>query len=406
MSLPARPNDAVALFERLARWGEVSAYEAEELGAVVWVSVFEDAGVLNRVHDDRGLLVAWHLKPSFVHLLDLDEYQVGRRLCFAVPAYRGYLLGILAEGLVDAARASMTAELEEWTRAELAALLPELNAFFELLEDESRVVDLAPAELETRVARFPGRAGAFTAWDAFALGQSAPPKALFPFVLRHFAPSSEPLRVFNERAAVLRPLPLNREDRFNLGEASLPHPWNARRYGVLSGVAVVDAHGQLLFDEDQPLDDVLIEHLRDAVVKHPFYAAVVHLAICAWRSPASTMSSVELYVPGALHDTSVLLDARGVGRLGDLLGDLVRAQGYAPFGLVDRRVGDDLMGNLLRNLLELRILRRKDELLVLDDDYQSTLMSTRLRSVFRPGKELQRRMVEELAARTPFGEPS
>jgi hypothetical protein len=136
---------------------------------------------------------------------------------------------------------------------------------------------------------------------------------------------------------------------------------------------------------------------------HPFYAAVIQLAICAWRAPASTMPAVELYVPaaGALHDLSMLVGAVGVGRIADLLGDLVRLQGFAPFGLVDGRVPAALMGNLLRNLLALRVLRRQDDLLVLDEGYQTSLMAARLRTVFRPGKALQQRMVEVLAARAP-----
>lgn len=405
MSVPASPTDALALFEHLARWGEVAAFEAGALGVDPWVSAFESAGALEAVHDDYGQPMAWHLAPAFVHLLDCDAQQVGRRLCFAVPEYRSYLLGILVEGLVDAARAGMTVELEEWTKAGLAPLLPELNAFLGPLERGKRLVDFSPAELESRMAGLPERALPFSAWDGFALGQSSRPKALFEFALRRFAPFSAPLPVVEETAAVLRALPLNRENGFTLGDASLPHVWNTQRFGVLSCAAVVDARGHRLFDEDAPLTEVLPEHLRDALVGHPFYAAVIQLAICAWRSPASTMPTVELYVPapGALHDVSVLVGSRGVGRVADLLGDLVRAQGYAPFGLVDERVPDELMDNLLRNLLELRILRHQDELLVLDDDYQSSLMAVRLRTVFRPGKELQKRMVEELALRSAAG---
>lgn len=405
MSLPARPNDALALFEQLACWGEVSACEVEALGVVPWVSVFENAGALKAVHDDHGRPMAWHFAPPFVHLLECDAQLAGRRLCFAVPEYRAYLLGILIEGLVDAGRGGMAVELEDWTRSELAPLLSELNAFLTEFESGKRLVDLTQAELEVRMAELPERALGFTAWDSFALGQSARPKALFEFALRRFAPSSGPLPVVEETAAVLRLLPLNREDGFGLGRASLPHAWNTRRFGVLSGAAVVDAHGQPLFEEDEPLNDAPVEHLRNALVEHPFYAAAVHLAICAWRSPASTMPTVELYVPatGALHDVSVLVGSRGVGRLADLLGDLVRAQGYAPFGLVNDRVPDELMGNLIRNLLGLRILRHQDELLVLEDEYQSSLMAARLRTVFRPGKELQTRIVEELAMRTTSG---
>ena len=369
MSLPARPSDAVALFEHLAQWGELSAYEAEDLGAGPWVSVFENAGALEAVHDEHGRPVAWHLTPPFVHLVECDAQQAGRRLCFAVPEYRAYLLSILVEGLVDAGRTGMTVELEEWTKGELAPLLAELNAFLGPLEGGKRLVDFAPAELEARMADLPERSQPFAAWDSYALGHSARPKGLFEFALRRFGPASVALPVAVETAAVLRPLPLNREDGFGLGSASIPQPWNTQRFGVLSGAPIVDARGQRMFDEDAPLNEVLLEHLRDAVVEHPFYAAVIHLGICAWRSPASTIPTVELYVPasGGLHDVSVLVGSRGVGRVAELLGDLVRAQGYAPFGLVDGRVPDELMGNLLRNLLELRVLRHQDELLVLDD---------------------------------------
>ncbi|MCC4321479.1 hypothetical protein [Streptomyces malaysiensis] len=404
MSLPARPNDAVALFEHLAQWGEVSAYEADDLGAGPWVSVFENAGALEAVHDEHGRPVAWHLTQPFVHLVECDAQQAGRRLCFAVPEYRAYLLSILVEGLVDAGRTGMTVELEEWTKGELAPLLAELNAFLGPLEGDKRLVDFAPAELEARMADLPERSRPFAAWDSYALGHSARPKGLFEFALRRFGPACVTLPVAVETAAVLRPLPLNREDGFGLGSASIPQPWNTQRFGVLSGAPIVDARGQRMFDEDA-LNEVLLEHLRDAVVEHPFYAAVIHLGIRAWRSPASTMPTVELYVPasGGLHDVSVLVGSRGVGRVAELLGDLVRAQGYAPFGLVDGQVSDELMGNLLRNLLELRILRHQDELLVLDDDYQSSLMAARLRTVFRPGKELQKRIVEELALRASEG---
>ncbi|SFF70498.1 hypothetical protein SAMN05216251_12516 [Actinacidiphila alni] len=405
MSLPARPNDAVALFEHLAQWGEVSAYEADDLGAKPWVTVFENAGALEAVHDEHGRPVAWHLTQPFVHLVECDAQQAGRRLCFAVPEYRAYLLSILVEGLVDAGRAGMTVELEEWTKDGLAPLLAELNAFLGPLEDDKRLVDFTSAELEARMADLFERSRSFAAWDSYTLGHSARPKGLFEFALRRFGPACAALPVAVESAAVLRPLPLSREDGFGLGSAFIPQPWNTQRFGVLSGAPIVDARGQRMFEEDAPLNEVLVEHLRDAVVKHPFYAAVIHLGICAWRSPASTMPTVELYVPasGALHDVSVLVGSRGVGRVAELLGDLVRAQGYAPFGLVDGQVSDELMGNLLRNLLELRILRHQDELLVLDDDYQSSLMAARLRTVFRPGKELQKRMVEELALRASEG---
>ncbi len=405
-SLPSKPQAAIELGGHLATWGEISRGEVAALrGATEWLSVFVEAGVLEEVYDGGAEPACWHLTPRFACLLDSDGQHTARRACFAVPAYRRYLVGILVEGLVGAAQASMGAQVEEWTGDLLAGLLTELNAVLDELEVAGRLVDVPKADLSTRFASLPGRDGSFSRWDQVLLGTSGRPDALFDFVLRRFAPLANAPDPVDDPPAVLRPLPLNRDEGFGLGAASLPAPWNTRRRGVMGTVPLVDEHGRRLFDEDAALTLVLPEFLRDAIVEHPFYAAVVHLAICAWRSPASTMPAVELLVPGsgALHDVSVLVESRGVGRLADLLGDLVRAQGFAPFGLVDGRVPDDLMGNLLRNLLELRILRRHDELLVLDDDFQSSLMAARLRTVFRPGKDLQKRMVEELALRVSAG---
>jgi hypothetical protein len=400
--LPVDPARAQPLWTHLASWGEVAAYEAQALDAGDWLTLLEESGAL--VRDAQGEPVAWRLAPSFVGLLDAHAQQLGRRLCFAVPEYRAYLLGILVEGLADAGRAGMTAELEAWTRDELAPLLPELNGFIDNLERSVRLVDISPAELERRMADSQERTFGFDAWDSFALGQSARPKALFEFALRRFAPASAPLPAVDETVALLRALPLNREDGFDPDETLLPCAWNIQRFGVLSSVALFDAWGRPLFGEDA-LANALVEHLRDALVAHPFYAAVIHLAICAWRSPASTIPKVELDLPrsGALHELSILVGSQGIGLVADLLGELVRAQGYAPFGLVDGRVPDDLMGNLLRNLLELRILCRQDEQLVLHEDYRASLMAARLRTVFRPGKALQQRMVEALASRVSEG---
>ena len=404
--LPANPARAQALWTHLATWGEVAAHEAQVLDATDWLTVLAESGVLDVARDAQSQPVAWYLRFGFAHLLDTAAGQTARWLCFATPGYRAYLVGILAEGLVDAARAGMALEIEQWTAAELSALNGEINALLDGLEEDHRLVDLPAPELEERFARLPGRVGGFAAWDAFALGQAAQPKALFEFALRRFGPSSQPLPVVDERPAVLRTLPLNREDGFDLSQAPIPQAWNTQRFGVLGGVAVFDSRGSRRIKGAESNTGQLLDHLRDALVEHPFYAAVIQLAICAWRSPASTMPTVELYLPkaGSLYDLSALVGSRGVGRLADLLGDLVRAQGYAPFGLVNGRVPDALMDNLLRNLLELRILRHQDELLVLDEGYQASLMSARLRTVFRPGKVLQARMVDVLASRASEGD--
>ena len=114
-ALPPHSGSAAPLFEHIAAWGEISSYEGRELFAGGWLAVLVEAGVLVDELNENRNQVGWRLTPEFMFLLDRDGAQVARNVCFAVPAYRAYLVGVLAEGLVDAALASMTAELEEWT---------------------------------------------------------------------------------------------------------------------------------------------------------------------------------------------------------------------------------------------------------------------------------------------------
>ena len=187
--------------------------------AAAWVTVLVEAGVLEEVHHDGVDAVAWHLTPDFVFLLDRDGTQVARRACFAVPAYRDYLVGILAEGLVDAARAAMTAELEEWTRDDLATLIPELNRLLDGLETQERLIDLPP-----RGPRGPDGGPARARRIVRILGP------LSSWAVRTPRRHSSTLCFADSRnlacraacrgpAAVLRPLPLSREDGFDLGSS-------------------------------------------------------------------------------------------------------------------------------------------------------------------------------------------
>ena len=110
-SLPSKPQAAVELGEHLAMWGEISRGEVSAMrGASDWLPVFVEAGVLEAVYDDAEP-ACWHLTPRFARLLDADGQETARRACFAVPAYRRYLVGILAEGLVGAAQAAMGAQM-------------------------------------------------------------------------------------------------------------------------------------------------------------------------------------------------------------------------------------------------------------------------------------------------------
>ena len=125
----------------------------------------------------------------------------------------------------------------------------------------------------------------------------------------------------------------------------------------------------------------------------------MHLAISAWRSPATTVPAVELYLPvnEPLAAISVQLSGREVGKLADLLPDLISVQGLRVHGCTNGTVPPELMANLIRNLLALDILHRAEDALELHPEFRSTLMASRLRTVFRPGKQFQARMIERLS---------
>ena len=327
-SLPPNPATAGPLLEHLTTWGEVASWELRSLShAALWIPVLLDAGVLCEVTGNDGNILSWALTSAAQELLDIDGTSATRRALFQVQAYRSYLIGILAEGLVGAARANMWVDLESWTGDELMPLLEELNVVLDSVErDGRRLVDDSAEVVRQRSASFPGRDYDFSGWNQFLLGRAGRAEDLFDFALRRFAPAAEvtsqPTRA---RSAVLRALPLNTDDGFSSTVAAFPAAWNTRRATVASSLALFDKQGEQLFNADALLADAITRAVQDALLEQPFYKAVVHLAISAWRSPASISPRVELYVPpgAATHEVTLLLDGRDTGRLAKLLPALV-----------------------------------------------------------------------------------
>lgn len=408
MSSPLPPNPATAapLLEHLTTWGEVASCELRSLSHVaLWIPMLLDAGVLCEIAGSDGHIHSWALTTAAQELLEIDGTLATRRALFQVPVYRRYLVGILAEGLVGAAKTAMWENLERWTGDELVPLLEEVNGVLDGVErDGHRLVDDSTEVIRQRSASFPGRDYDFSAWNQFLLGRAGRAEDLFDFALRRFALAamltSQPTRA---RSAVLHTLPLNTDDGFVPTAATFPAAWNTRRATVASGLALFDEQGARLFDTDDLRADAITPAVQDALLEQPFYKAVVHLAISAWRSPASTIPEVELYVsPGAAtHEVTVLLDGRDAGRLAALLPALVGLQGFVPRGLDKGVVPDMLMANLIQNLLTQQMLVHADDALQLHPDFQASLMARRLRTVFRPGKVLQQDMLALLQERQP-----
>ena len=266
----------------------------------------------------------------------------------------------------------MWGDLESWTGDELMPLLEELNGVLDGVEHDGRLVDDPAEVVRQRSASFPGRNYDFSAWNQFLLGRAGHAEDLFDFALRRFASAavltSQPMQV---RSAVLRTLPLNIDDGFSPTVATFPAAWNTRRATVASSLALFDEQGEQLFNADTVLADTIIHAVQDALLDQPFYKAVVHLAISAWRSPASTIPKVELYVPpgAAIHEVTLLLDSRDAGRLVESLPALVILQGFVPRGLDHGVVPDVLMANLIQNLLTQQIL-------ILADDASSSIQTS------------------------------
>ncbi len=132
--------------------------------------------------------------------------------------------------------------------------------------------------------------------------------------------------------------------------------------------------------------------LQDALIEQPFYKAVTQLAINHYRAKTASSPSFELVVqPGAgLSGVELFYETRKIGMLKDWMPVLVQCQEC----FAARPLEDEQVENMMENLLALDILDQSDDNLVLHEDFQSTLMACRLRSVFRPGKSLQDRMIE------------
>ena len=373
---------------------------------MVWINVLLEAGIVAEVPSEDGQVIAWALTRKGDPLLDAQPDAAIRLALFQVHEYRIFLIGILAEGMAQAAKAGMFKQLETWTGDDLVSLLPEINAIFDSLESEAgRLIDASRDEIENRCAKLPGRDLDFSNWNQILLGRSGRPQDLFDFVLRKFAPAAM-LTTFSqgeETATVLRHIPLTSEDGPDPNQVFQPGCWSTRRHRIMSGIPLFDEHGQSLHNSDLLESETIRLVLQDALVEHPFYRAVVYLTICAWRSNMATMPVVELKVStnNDLGHTKIFVDYHDKGLLRERLPEFVGLQGLRVLGLPAQGLSSDLMENVLRNLLHHELLLQVEDEIQLHPEYQASLMAERLRTVFRPSKEIHKRMLEILVLERP-----
>ncbi len=395
------PASVGSVVRHLATWGEVSVAELRRMkDGQECIPPLIEAGLVEEIREN-GSPVCWALTPKGEYLLNLDSTTAMKVALFQVPSYRKYLVGILAEGLVTAAKAGMHDRIEKWTGSELAPWLEQINAILDNIEGPGgRLVDTTEAQIASKFSALPIRRKSYWPWDQLLLARTARPSLLFDSVLRKFVPMgvipSPPTA--EQPAAVLRSLPLNSDDGFTWSKELQEAPWNVRRRRICSSVPLFDEQGQSLLASSNGSVESRLASIQDALLAHPFYSAVVQLAISAWRSPASSIPAVELQIPpgGEAYDTRIILGGKDAARLRDVLPRLVEVQNIRPYGLINGTVLYTLLANVIRNLTALQILVQNNDQLELHPEFQATLMSIRLRTVFRPGKSLQQRMLQVL----------
>jgi len=263
------PADLSSLMAHLSAYGE--CYRAElDRPAKLWLAPLIEAGWVQRLDDQSYAVTQAYLAlPA-----DLPDLERGRRICFAVPAYRRYLIAILAEGLVQAGQVDYHDDLERWITNDLAATAAEINALLDELEaGEGRMVEWSPERVARRFREWHARHEPFTLWDRTLLSLSGTPEQLFTAVLSHADAfhCPKPATIPGDRPLALLPdFSLSKDDA---GHLILPTPepcWLARR-SVHSSVPLFTINGRPVFDRSQPASVVW----QDALAKQPYYRAAL-----------------------------------------------------------------------------------------------------------------------------------
>jgi hypothetical protein len=393
-----QPDRAKPIIEHLITWGEVAVCELSNFSdSEGWLRTLIDASIIQELRKSEDEVLSWALTSKGQMLIDCQLESAFKSAFFQISDYRSYLIGILGEGLALAARSGMRDKIEEWTGNELVMILKEINIALDVIESKDRLVDQRPEAITKMCGGLPGRDKNWETWDQTLLGRCGRSQDLFDFALKRFAPLGTINSNFDDHKlpTILRYLPVCEENGLVTTQIR-PEAWNIQRKRVQSSLALFDPKGNALksFKNTQST----VKAIQDALIEQPFYRTVVNLAISAWRSPATNISTVELYLrpDEELSKVSILFGGQETGYLKDLLGRLLRIQGFRPYGHTDGCIPDELMDNLLRNLISLNILRLMDDEIQLHPEFQASLMAKRLRSVFRPGKQIQHAMVEEL----------
>lgn len=362
------PNDLSSLLAHLSTFGELYPIELGR-AAQRWLPMLAEAGWIVPVDGDMyAATTAYMALPN-----EMPAPERLRRICFAIPAYRRYLVAVLAQGLVQAGQVDQTsyyAQLEQWVVQVLAGLAGEINALLDELEAGSgRMVEWTPERVVARFDAWHTHNERDIEWDRALLGLSGTPTQLFSAVVSH----AESFAVL-EPAAVSSQLPVALLPDFDLtkdaGRLVLPSPkpWSTVRQSVYSSLPFFDAKGKPLYDATQTIQDIW----QDVLVQQPYYRAVLRTVIAA-RLSGYGPEALALFVPDELGDVSLLIKDRERRRLADLLPSLVETLGYRALS----KPSPARLGRILEHWIDVDALEVRAGQVVLGEPYTKTLYGRR-----------------------------
>lgn len=316
------PAALSSLLTHLSNYGEL--YSAElDWAAQRWLPLLDEAGWVRPLTGG-----AYATTNAYLALAaDLPESECLRRVCFAIPVYRRYLVAVLAEGLVNAGQLHGYHErLEQWVAHDLTGIAREINMLLDELEaGQGRMVEWPSERITTCFADWHAQCESFAHWDRVLLGLSGASAHLFTAVMGHADAFSthRPAMILGDRPVALLPgFELTKDTGGHL--ALPPHViWSTGRQLVHSSLPFFDARSKPLYDATQPVPLIW----QDVLAQQPYYRAVLRTGI-AVRLSDYVPNALTLLVSDDLGDTRVLVGGRERGALVELLPDLVATMGY------------------------------------------------------------------------------
>jgi hypothetical protein len=265
------------LLEHLFRYGEIAPREIRR-DWQVWLPLLVKANFLQPLATEEVVIT-----PLLYTVQEQTAVERQRYICFKLPAYRRYLLAILAQGLVSAGQ--LTGEeyrrrVAVWVGHDLAHLAGELNQLLDHWEiSQPRLIDRSSAAVAAEFAAWHQAHGSYAEWDRTLLGRSGAPEDLFTAVLHHaavLAHTATPSISQDHVAALLPSFALSLNGAAGL---TLPPPasWTRARRQIQSSLPFYDAADRPLFDET--LSPLAI--WQDILARQPYYRAILRLFIAA-----------------------------------------------------------------------------------------------------------------------------